>query len=55
MFVPTEKAEKTNASQFQQKSEEGEQHWLKGSAEEKEFLKNMSCVICDRKGHLKKD
>ena len=55
MFVPTAKAEKANASQFQQKAEEGEQHWLKGSAEEKEFLKNMSCVICDRKGHLKKD
>ena len=55
MFVPTAKAEKTNASQFQQKVEEGEQHWSKGSAEEKEFLKNITCVICDRKGYLKKD
>ena len=37
MFVPTVKAEKTNASQFQQKAEEGEQHWLKGSAEKRNF------------------
>ena len=60
MFVPTAKAEKTKqtGSQFQQKGEKegvGEQHWEKGSAEEKEHQKNMSCVKCDRKGHLKSD
>ncbi|OEU10337.1 hypothetical protein FRACYDRAFT_247347 [Fragilariopsis cylindrus CCMP1102] len=59
MFVaPTAKAEKAKGSQFQQKGESegvGEQHWEKGSAEEKEHQKNMSCVKCDRKGHLKSD
>ena len=57
MYVPTAKDEKAKetGSQFQQKAEvEGVQHWEKGSAEEKEYLKNVSCILCDWKGHLKK-
>jgi hypothetical protein len=47
--------EKETASQFQQKGEiDGVQHWEKGSVEEKEYLKNVSCIACERKGHLKK-
>lgn len=55
MYVAKVK-EKDTASQFQQTGEvDGEQHWEKGSAEEKEFLKKVSCILCDRKGHLRKE
>jgi hypothetical protein len=48
--------EKPAATQFQQQGEvEGEQHWEKGSPEEKEYLKNVSCMACDRKGHVRKE
>jgi hypothetical protein len=55
MYISKTK-EKETGSQFQQESEMvGEQHWEKGSTEEKEYLKNISCIRCERKGHTKKD
>jgi hypothetical protein len=55
LYVAKQK-EKETASQFQRRGEvDGEQHWEKGSAEEIEYLKNISCICCDRKGHVKKE